>query len=385
MDITTKTERHPIKIALSGDAHLRDRQYVRASRSIDFFEAKKRLIEKAAEEGADIILDTGDLIDTSRPSANIVRQLVSLDRALRALKLHMLTVSGNHDWSRPSWLHVLFGDTAIGDGGIIVMDDARVTYKGYAFQGLRPHSPAGLRDNAEQHRAMCNGADVVLMHATVNGVVESDMPADRMLDVSELPYAENVKFIALGDIHICGFVERNNCLVGYPGSSEMCSASEPKEKVLPMVRLSDDGAELLRKVPLVTRPFITGTIKSTEDADELVSRIEAVKDQHPVVVAKFDREFHEVINRVHNILDAQRAIIRFEPLPLKKEYQSGQALGKEQEAVSLASFVAKKFPHDEQRQELLLALELLERGEDDAANIVSDFIERRQKELAVRE
>jgi DNA repair exonuclease SbcCD nuclease subunit len=378
-------ERSPVKIAVSGDTHFRDTQYARASRGRDYFEAKLRLVDEAHKSGTKVLLDTGDFFNSSRPSANVIQQATQLDRTLKKLGIAMLTVTGNHDWSTPTWLDVLFPGADPSEGGIVPMDDRRVVIDGYVYQGVRPYSPSGYRDNQAKVIAMCEGADVVLMHSTVNGVVESGMSPDRMLDLSELPYVKGLKMIALGDLHYFGFITHRNCLVGYPGSSEMNSAAEPVNKVLPIIRLSDSAATLDEAIPLRIRPFITGTVKTPADSDELLARIKPVADQHPVVVAKFSREVPEVITRTFGLLDAQRAIIRFEPLPSKEESPAERAKAEQIDAHGIEYFLRARFGGPDQKNELEFSLDLLARGETDAANIIIAYIEKRQQELAVRE
>jgi DNA repair exonuclease SbcCD nuclease subunit len=385
MEPTKTAERLAVKVAVSGDTHFRDTQYARASRGRDYFDAKVRLVEKTAEAGIKVLIDTGDFFNSSRPSANVIQQATQLNRLLKRLGIAMLTVTGNHDWSYPTWLNVLFPDADPSECGIIPMDDRRVTVDGFVYQGVRPYSPSSFRDNRDKVVAMCEGADVVLMHGTVNGVVECGVAPDRMLDLSELPYVPGLKMIALGDLHYFGFINHRGCLVGYPGSSEMNSSSEPTQKVLPIVTLSDQEAVLHEAIPLRIRPFFTGTIRSQEDSDRLLEQLKPVADQHPVVVAKFSREVPEVITRTYGLLDAQRAVIRFEPLPSKEESPAERAKSQEIEAHGIEYFLRARFGSPEQKNELELSVDLLARGETDAANIVIAYIEKRQQDLAVRE
>ena len=385
MEPTKTAKRAPVTIGVSGDTHFRDTQYARASRGKDYYDAKIRLIEKAAEAGVSVLLDTGDFFNSSRPSASVIQQATTLDRLLRKKDIAMLTVTGNHDWSTPTWLQVLFPDADPRDLGIIPMDDRRVVIDRFVYQGLRPHSPASYRNNEVEIKKMCDGADVVLMHATVNGIVECGLDPERMLDLAELPYVTGVKMIALGDLHFFGFINHRGCLVGYPGSTEMNSSSESTSKVLPLVRLSDDEATLHEALPLRIRPFFSPTIRTEAEATALLETLKPVADQHPVVVAKFSRDVSSVITRTYALLDPQRAVIRFEPLPSKEETSVDRAKASEIEAHGIEYFLHARFGGEDKKEELALSIDLLARGEDDAANIVTAFIEKRKQELAVRE
>lgn len=385
MEPTQTSKRNPVTIGVSGDTHFRDTQYARPSRGLDYYEAKVRLIAKADDASIKVLLDTGDFFNSSRPSAAVIQQATKLDRLLKKLKIAMLTVTGNHDWSQPTWLNVLFPDADPGEFGIIPMDDRRVTVDGYVYQGIRPYSPAGYRANEVEIKKLCEGADVVLMHATVHGIVECRMDPELMLDLSELPYVPGVKLIALGDLHYFGFVNHRGCLVGYPGSTEMNSSSEPIAKVLPLIRLSDAGATLHEAIPLRIRPFFTGTIRTEEDANAFLETLKPVASEHPVVVAKFSREVPSIITRTYALLDPQRAVIRFEPLPSKEDTPADRTKATDIEAHGIEYFLHARFGGEEKKEELSLSLALLARGEEDAANIITNFIDKRKQELAVRE
>ena len=385
MEPSKASKRTPVTIGVSGDTHFRDTQYARSSRGLDYFEAKLRLIEKASDASITVLLDTGDFFNSSRPSAAVIQQATKLDRLLKKKGIAMLTVTGNHDWSTPTWLDVLFPDADPGEFGIIPMDDRRVVIDGFAYQGVRPYSPSGYRANEAAIKKMCAGADVVLMHATVNGIVECGVDPERMLDLTELPYAKGVKLIALGDLHYFGFISHRGCLVGYPGSSEMNSSAEPTSKFLPRVQVNDTEAVIIEAIPLRIRPFFSATIRTEEDADALLESLKPAADQHPVVVAKFSRDIPSVITRTYALLDAQRAVIRFEPLPSKEETSADRVKASEIEAHGIEYFLHARFGGEDKKEELALSLALLARGEEDAANILATFVDKRKQELAVRE
>ena len=379
------SKRTPVTIGVSGDTHFRDTQYARSSRGLDYFEAKLRLVERADDASIKVLLDTGDFFNSSRPSANVIQQATRLDRLLKKKGIAMLTVTGNHDWSTPTWLDVLFPDTNPADGGIIPMDDRRVVIDGFVYQGVRPYSPSGYRANEAAIKKLCEGADVVLMHATVNGIVECGIDPERMLDLTELPYVPGVKLIALGDLHYFGFINHRGCLVGYPGSVEMNSSSEPTAKVLPLVRVTDEEAAIHEALPLRIRPFFTATVRTEADSDALMEQLKPVAAEHPVVVAKFSRDIPSVITRTYALLDPQRAVIRFEPLPSKEESSADRVKASEIEAHGIEYFLHARFGGEDKKEELALSLALLARGEEDAANIITTFTEKRKQELAVRE
>lgn len=374
-----------VLIAASGDTHFRDSQYARASRGRDYFDAKVRLVEETAKRGIQILLDSGDFFNSARPSANVIQMATKLNALLKQRRIAMLTVTGNHDWSTPTWLQVLFPDADPDDFGIVPMDDRRVVVDGVVYQGIRPYTPSGYRENEKVIKAMCEGADVIVMHATVNGIVECGVQPDRMLDLSELPFVKGVKLILLGDLHYFGFTTHRGVLVGYPGSSEMNSSSEPIHKVLPLIRISAREAIIEEAVPLTIRPFFAPVIRNEEDADMLMAALKPVAAQHPVVIAKFSREVPTALARTYSLLDPQRSIIRFAPLPSKEEAPEERHRAEEIDAHGIEYFLHARFGGEDHKDELALSLDLLARGESDAANILTAYIAQRQQDLAIRE
>jgi hypothetical protein len=211
-------------------------------------------------------------------------------------------------------------------------------------------------------------------------------PIANPLGVEECPISKHNKAWLLGDIHAQGFVKLprpggGTCLFGYPGSLEMCSASESIEKSLPIIRLTDEGAEVVKCIPLTIRPFIKMEVYNEKDIDTLISKVTPVADAHPVVVVQFDRALPQTIGRLHSILDAQRAVIRCYPLPQAKNVSvrtvaEGVELGMEH-------FLALRFSDNVELGSI--AQDLLKRGENSADTIITEMIENWEKTTAVRE
>ena len=388
-----------ILIAHLADIHLRDSQYATARRGIDFFASAKDAVQKACK-AADVLVLVGDNFDKARPSPRVISQLMQLDRILQEAGKVCLAVTGNHDWSDPTWLDTLFpgrirGHTEDGldavsekEYGIIPVDGRRVSYKGFIFAGIKPYTVGHFRAHLAEVTVQARGADVVLYHGLVDGVVPFYIHAKDPLHISEFPVAKENKAWLLGDVHMQGYriddrPGGGKVLTGYPDSTEMCSALENPEKRVPIIKLTKDAADVVDYIPIKTRPFIAAEVATEEQLDALMKRITPVADQHPVVVCKFDRGLTQTINRLHSTLDAQRAVIRCYPLPSRKVVTKREKTHEGQEELSMEHFVSKRF---EGRNELeTVALSLLHRGESDAENIVTAFIERRLESVAIRE
>lgn len=389
----TQTSDGSILIAHIADTHLRDSQYVTTRRGDDFFAATLQAIEHGIQH-ADILVIVGDIFDKSRPSPKVIGQLMQIDRRLRDAGKAALAVTGNHDWSDPTWLNTLFPsgvpapDAEIdGASGIIPLDGTSARFRGFRFVGIRPYSVSGFRERLAEVTVQARGADVVLYHGFVDGVVPFYAGQDP-LRVDELPVAKENKAWLLGDIHVQGYVTRDRpgggqVQIGYPGSTEMCTASEPTEKSVPVIKLTQDEAAIHSRWTLRTRPFITADVVSEADLDALMLRVSAHATEDPVVVVHFDRGLPQTINRLHSTLDAQRSVIRCYPLPTLKTV-TARAVDRDLEApLSMDHFVTTRLGsrpglHD-------VAIDLLHRGDVDAHGILSQFVENRLASLDVRE
>lgn len=384
-----------ILVAHIADTHLRDTQYVSARRGLDFYKAAVQAVSKASA-AADILVLAGDIFDRSRPSPAVIGQLMFLDALLQKQKKVLLAVTGNHDWSDPTWLSVLFpdrtsadGDTALGSDscGIIPIDGKSVTFRGFRFSGVKPLSTPAFRSKLSEVSADTKDADVVLYHNLITGIVPMYAGKGDPLRADELPVSKSNKAWLLGDIHVQGYIERDRpgggkTLIGYPGSSEMCSASEPIDKSVPLIRLTSDSAAVEDRVPLEIRPFISGEIRSDEDLDKIVADISKVADADPVVVVQFDRELTQTISRIHSLLDAQKSVIRCHALPVSHTVTArpDDTPGDE---FDVMHFLLAKFEGDPELGDIAAAL--LTQGEQATGDIIGQFIEKRLASVAVRE
>lgn len=386
MEPTTQPE-GSILIAHIADTHLRDTQYATARRGQDFFDAFKAAVTEACSV-ADVLVLVGDIFDRARPGPRVIQQLMQIDALIQSRKKICFAVTGNHDWGVPTWIDTLFGgrtarltDPGHSVTGIIPIDgESNVQFRGFSFAGVTQRSAGAFRSDMAEIEAQTRGADVVLFHGFVDGIVPMYAGSHDPLRVGELPIAKSNKAWLLGDIHVQGFVRRDrpgggSTLIGYPGSLEMCSASEPLEKSVPLVRVTKEHAEVESCIRVPTRPFIRAKILTESDLDDLIAKITPLATAHPVVVAEFSRALPQTINRLHSVLDAQRAVIRCYPLPDTKVKVDRDKEGDGEEELTMEHFVTKRFSEAGDEELQVVALALLHRGDDDAANIVSNFIE----------
>ena len=379
-----------ILIAHIGDVHLRDTQYATAQRGLDFFEAFKRAVKAAKQAGADCIVCTGDNFDMARPSAKVIGQLMQVDGLLKQLGLLMFTITGNHDYSSPSWLSTLFpGATQAHDSGVVPIDGESVEFKGFRITGIPPYTARTFAEKTSEIENLTRHSDVVLYHGFVTGIVPAYTGDKTVLDVKDLPVSSHNKAILLGDIHVQGFIKRDrpgggDVLIGYPGSLEMCSKSESIKKTIPMIRVTKESATVENYVPLEIRPFISKVVKTEEELDALVDLAKAFANTHPVVLVEFDRSLPQTVARLHAVMDPQRCVIRCYPLPVEKGTTKREERPEGDPDLTVEHFVKARFA-DSEANLAETALRLLYAGDSNTANIVGDYVEQRLTSMGVRE
>jgi DNA repair exonuclease SbcCD nuclease subunit len=388
------TADRPVLIGHIADTHLRDTQYATSARGEDFYHAFRRAVLAGLNE-VDLFVLVGDIFDKARPSPRVVGHLTAIDTILRSACKTMLAVTGNHDWSSPTWLAALFQDrdpsTAV---GIVPLDDQIAVRHGVTFLGLPPYDAAEFRSKSATIEMRVRDADVVLYHGLVHGVAPFNAPLSDPLRVDELPVSTRNKAWLLGDIHINSYQtiaspSGGQVLVGYPGSLEMCDASESTEKRLPIIAVSPAAARVSKTIPLAIRPFLSAEIRTAAELEDVCDRLRRMTD--PVVVVRFDRALPQTVNAIHAIQDPQRAIIRCYPLPRERTGTDGKGAAEKKEAVAekeksaltLLDFVHQRFAGDPELDSVAQALAV--RGAEDAAAIFDDFIQASLAKNSIRE
>lgn len=382
------TSEGSILIAHIGDIHLRDTQYATSQRSGDFFNALMRAINAAADDQVDVIVCCGDNFDVSRPSAKVIGQLMQADALLKERNMRMLTITGNHDYSSPTWLSTLFPGNVGKQCGIVPMDGATIDIKGFKITGVPPYTARTFKEKEAEIDILVRDSDVVLYHGFVTGIVPAYTGDKAVLDVADMPKSPSIKAVLLADIHTQGYVQTDRpgggkTLVGYPGSLEMCSKSESKDKSLPVIRLQSDCAIVDHYIPLTIRPHISKVVKNDEELNQLMVEVQEEAPRNPVVLVDFSRSVPQTVSRLHAALDPQRSVVRCYALPADIVSAPRTEMAEEEEELDMRHFVSRRF--DDNAELCALAIALLDRGDVDGNNIVSQFVEMRLATAGVRE
>lgn len=298
-----------LKIIHTADWHLRDTQFGKATRGQDFTDSAFRIVDIAVQNDCKYILCAGDILNSKRPSSKNIADLIRLNQKLLNNKVIMLVITGNHDKCHPSWVKVL--QQEMEENGQCAIYD--IDFQLFSLKsGTEEYTVYGVPDMAPDDFKTASAdfpeADILMFHALIKDFAAFDA-GDKVLKVDDLPY-NKYKSILLGDIHTHRYIEKGGCLIGYPGSTELCSRSEDINKYVSLVTI-DNGKASYESIPLpLNKPIIAEDIRTAEQANDVLNKIFELKDKHPTILLRKSAEFTDLYARVARIVDTNKCIIR---------------------------------------------------------------------------
>lgn len=223
-------------------------------REVDFYDSFERFVDFSLKEMPDIILHTGDLFDSVRPSNRAISFALEQISKVANSGIQFVAISGNHETPRLKETGNVF---KILDH----LSNCRFAYEGglrrFVQDGIEilciPHSAEELFHKclSEALELKNEGSRIVMMHAGLVGlgVFRTDELNELILTPSEID--QNADYVALGHYHNFTEVTKNAC---YSGSTERLSIVEANsEKGFIDIDL-DSGKR--RFIPLPTRRMI---------------------------------------------------------------------------------------------------------------------------------
>lgn len=300
-----------IKIIHTADWHLRDMQFGKTARAQDFTDSVFRIVDIAVQNQVDYILCAGDILNSKRPSSRNIADLIRLNQKLLTNKVKLFVITGNHDKCHPSWIKVLQeemqenGQCAIYDIDFQLFSMKARDGKEYTIYGVPDMAPDDFREKSVGFPE----ADFMMFHALIKDFAAFDA-GDKVLKVEDLP-TDKYKAILLGDIHTHKYIDLETCVVGYPGSTELCSRNESTDKYVTLFTLHDNGELQRDSIPLtLNKPIIAEDIRTVDEANALLLKINEVKDEHPTILVRKDPSFTDLYIRIARIVDTSKCIIR---------------------------------------------------------------------------
>lgn len=309
-----------MKIGLTADWHICSRHLTVSRRGPDFFKAAMQVVDKAHDAGIRYLLNGGDTFHDSRLLSEHVQDLLRIDERLQQLGMTMLTIDGDHDRADPSWMSTLLPERRATEAGIVSINQRTVSLSSRVrVRGIPPCDAetfveqllALVAHGQETSEATC--PNIIVWHGPIRELC--GYPDPLAVSIEDIP-TEHFDAILCGDIHKRGFVVKDGCLIGYPGSTELRGRDETVHQR--SFTVIDTAARPFTEQahPIQSRPAYAFQIKDEGQLDEVVGKLKALpKDPWPMVFVRYDRDVPNVKSRLYNALDNPDAILRAAAAP----------------------------------------------------------------------
>ena len=225
-------------------------------RSRDFLDAFQRAVDFAVSPSnkIDAVVIAGDFFDTAIPSEDVLRFAVAQLKKLRARKIPVLLVPGNHDnvsvpgsvYAAPASeirTEVCFPSSPqVTHLTTLYADDQVVHFYGMAWDVYHSKPPYDRFKAVDEP-----GHHVVILHGTILGSKFADAYSREVpLQASELS-GSGMDYIALGHLHSFQQIHAGRIPVVYPGSLEgkRFAPSEEGDRYLVAVTLEEGKSPLI--------------------------------------------------------------------------------------------------------------------------------------------
>jgi DNA repair exonuclease SbcCD nuclease subunit len=217
-----------VRLAHLADTHLGYKQYNLEEREKDIYDALEEIGDRILEEHADIVVHSGDLFDSPRPTP---QAYFAFKKFLKKLdgKVKFFAVLGDHDRpkSRGVAPHVLFDDQVqvLGVGGNAEHQSVSVGGQDVLVAGLSSLSRAYrvvLVEELKKLGALQLGGKVGVL--VLHESIDKFFPFGSELSLDEVP--RNFSYVAMGHLHARIKASFGEGELAYPGSSEIIRKDE---------------------------------------------------------------------------------------------------------------------------------------------------------------
>lgn len=217
-----------VRLAHLADTHLGYKQYNLEEREKDIYDALEEIGDKILEEHADIVVHSGDLFDSPRPTP---QAYFAFKKFLKKLdgKVKFFAVLGDHDRpkSRGVAPHVLFDDQVqiLGVSANAEHQSMSVGGQDVLVAGLSSLSRAYrvvLVEELKKLGALQLGGKVGVL--VLHESIDKFFPFGSELSLDEVP--RNFSYVAMGHLHARIKASFGEGELAYPGSSEIIRKDE---------------------------------------------------------------------------------------------------------------------------------------------------------------
>jgi DNA repair exonuclease SbcCD nuclease subunit len=333
-----------MKFGWLSDTHLGYMQYGLERRKTDFAFALKDAVGQMLRRDIRVIIHSGDLLHSNRPSPDVIYDLKTINKMLIEAGAAMYVVSGNHDRTVPHWIETL--ENTFPRLGIQLMDFRAVGYPdgdGFVnFYGVPYMAPEQFK------RFAFPDGDVLVMHQMLQEFVGYQSP--EMLSAVNMP--KSYKLIAIGDVHVNQQLRiSDNTWIGYPGSTELYSESEDAVKYWMECTLDESKRLSMTRVPINTRKVIRIDIWSDEsgELEKTIAQVNGMwekslaanpNEREPILIITFLNSVEGVMQKFQAAFNPDKFILRWKPVYNEVLIQKALSCGiAEQDEMSISDIL----------------------------------------------
>ena len=288
-----------VRIAHLADTHLGYKQYNLDEREKDIYDTLDEIGEKILEEHVDIVLHSGDLFDSHRPTPQAYRAFKNFLKRLSG-KTKIFAVLGDHDRpkSRGMAPHVLFEDQmqVLGAGVSAQHQQLNVDGREVVVAGLSNLSRAYRAVLVEEMNKLSSlrfdgKLSILLLHEGVDKFLPFEGAFELCMD--EVP--RNFDYVAMGHLHARIQASFGKGELAYSGSSDILRKDEitgwqKLGKGFYIVDLDSEDVKV-RSVNLESiRPQVEARLnyaRFDSELDEVVKQVEGM-EKPPIVHVRLE-------------------------------------------------------------------------------------------------
>lgn len=277
-------------------------------REDDFYASLQNVAQLAIRNSVDAVLLAGDTFDSSKPSAKAVLVVKEFVDTMREHGIDVVGIEGNHDLTAENyWLKVC---------GIAPVDCGfENSFTGVRIAGVNFCHGDAMMKRLEELACECEERHtswpVVALHC---GISEMGCAFNADATLEQLaPVLERIgcKYCALGHIHIPMEQKEGSVTFVQPGSIELKSVDEPKDKFCELVEFSEAGELVsISRLRLATRKVVLVDVKTEDDLSSLADKVE----KNSLVVCYVSNDIPDGVKRASETLRGMDLLYRVMPV-----------------------------------------------------------------------
>lgn len=219
-----------VRIAHLADTHLGYKQYNLEEREKDIYDVLEEMGDRILEEHADIVIHSGDLFDSPRPTTQAYYAFKKFLRRLDG-RAKFFTVLGDHDKPKIRSMppHKLFDDQiqTLGVSGTAEHQELSVGGQKILVAGIsnlsRTYRPVLVEELKQlgSLKTECYCSVLVLHEA-----IDEFFPFEEACEIALTELPKNFKYYAMGHLHARIRASHGQGELTYPGSSEIMRSDE---------------------------------------------------------------------------------------------------------------------------------------------------------------